>query len=92
MYRSALATEPKPGACDVSGIHPQLPSSEEVYILDVWAKMGLADLGSPGVALWHPGRACSLALTGLYSPLPLACGEETYRGLVPFVHVWARAR
>lgn len=88
MYRPALAAEPKPGAYHVSGIHPQLPStSEEVYILDIGAKMGLVDMGSPRVALWYPGRAWSVALTGLYRPLPLLGEEETYRGLGPFVHV-----
>lgn len=72
-------------ACRVSGfIHPQSPSSEEVYTLDLWAKVGLVDMGVLG---WHPGRGWFIALTGLYSPLPLTCEEGTYRGLVPFVHV-----
>lgn len=52
MHRPALATEPKPGACHVSGTQPELLSSEKTYILDVWPKLGLVDMGSPRMALF----------------------------------------
>ena len=83
-FKSILVSAFHMAAVFLGFIYPQFPSCEEVYILDIWPKWGWL---ARGVLGWHPGREWSVALTGLYSPLPLTCEEEAYRGLVPILHV-----